>query len=161
MDYGRKPSAAVSSHKIDKEKLDSMQGEKGMQARSTRVAGETNASPDGCRGKGTATLGASKTMRARNIEGVHGRGMKMSMKDRMRRNESDEMRVGSIELIMMLDKSLSATIMVVSAFRGGQPTKFPKLISNRKIHGGQSRRGYIRDRGREFTVLREKLFYVG
>ena len=67
--------------------------------------GEANASSESERGKSAITFSTGKDMRTRNVKGVHGRGGEMSVRDRMRRDENDEMRVRSIKLIVMIDES--------------------------------------------------------
>ena len=67
--------------------------------------GEADASSDGKRGKRATTFSTGKDMRARNVKSVHGRDREMSVRNGMRRDENDEMRVRSIKLIVMIDES--------------------------------------------------------
>ena len=71
-------------------------------------------------------------MSARNVEGMHGRARKMSVHDGMRRDENDEMRARSVELIMMINEGLATTIMISNNLGAGQSTKVTKLISDRE-----------------------------
>ena len=55
-------------------------------------------------------------MSACNVESVHGRGGEMSVRNRMRRNDNDEMRVNSLKFVMMTDKVKATLIVIGSSF---------------------------------------------
>ena len=95
-------------------------------------------------------------MSARNVKGVHGRGRKMSVHNGMRRDENDEMRARSVELIMMINEGLATTIMISNNLGAGQSTKVTKLISDRESFRKLNGRINFRNGRGEITVLRDK-----
>ena len=56
-------------------------------------------------------------MRARNVKGVHGGDREMSVHDRMRMNEDDEVGVRSIKFIRAINASLTTEILISNGFR--------------------------------------------
>ena len=56
-------------------------------------------------------------MRTRNVKSLHGRDREMSVHDRMRMNEDDEVRIRSIKFIGAINAGLTTEIMIGDGFR--------------------------------------------